>query len=168
MLKVNIHDKEYTIDFNQNGQLSGRIEGEDFILDMLKNNEHSFHLIKNHKSYNIEIVEVNNEEKKVSLIINGVAYVGQAYSEMDLLLKKMGMNNLSAKKLKELKAPMPGLVLDIHVKVGDEVNEGDRLVVLEAMKMENILKAESGGKVKSIKCSKGKAVEKNTILIVFE
>jgi len=168
MLKVNIRDKEYAVDFKQNGQLTGKIEGEDFNLDIFKNNEHSFHLIKDHKSYNVEIVEINSEEKKVSLVINGVPYSGQAFSEMDLLLKEMGMDNLSTKKLKELKAPMPGLVLDISVKEGDEVNKGDKLVVLEAMKMENNLKAESGGKVKSISCSKGQAVEKNAVLIVFE
>ena len=168
MLKINIGDKEYTVKFKQNSLLKGQVEGQDFELDIIKKDEVSYHLIKDNKSYNIEIVEVDNEGKIVNLKINGVPYLGKALSEMDLLLKEMGMDNLSTKKLKELKAPMPGLVLDIQVNEGDEVNEGDKLVVLEAMKMENNLKAESGGKVKSINCSKGQAVEKNEVLIIFE
>jgi len=168
MLKVNIGKKEYTVKFKQNGLLKGQVEGQDFELDIIRKDEVSYHLIKDNKSYNIEIVEVDKEEKIVNLKINGVPYLGKAFSEMDLLLKEMGMDNLSTKKLKELKAPMPGLVLDIQVNEGDEVNEGDKLVVLEAMKMENNLKAESGGRVKSINCSKGQAVEKNEVLIIFE
>jgi len=168
MLKINVGDREYTVNFKQNGELKGQIEGEDFELDIINKNEHSYHLIKDNKSYNIEIVTVDTTEKKVELKINGQHYSGKAYSEMDLLLKKMGMDNLSTKKLKELKAPMPGLVLDVHVNEGDEIIEGDKLIVLEAMKMENNLKAESKGKVKSINCSKGMAVEKNEVLIVFE
>ena len=168
MLKVNIAGKEYAVNHKQNGQLSGQIDGENFDLDILKKTEDSYHLIKDNKSYNIEIILVDQDEKKVDLKINGVSYSGKAFSEMDLLLKEMGIDNLTTKKFKELKAPMPGLVLDVHVSEGDEVHEGDKLVVLEAMKMENNLKAESSGKVKSINCLKGHAVEKNEVLITFE
>ncbi|MEN8120965.1 MAG: biotin/lipoyl-containing protein [Bacteroidota bacterium] len=168
MLKINIRNKEYSVNFKQNGELTGQVDGEDFALDIIKKDDVSYHLIKDNKSYNVEIVELDSEEKTVNVKINGVPYSGKAFSEMDLLLKEMGMDNLSTKKLKELKAPMPGLVLDVLVNEGDEVNENDKLVVLEAMKMENNLKAESRGKVKSINCSKGQAVEKNEVLIVFE
>ncbi len=168
MLKINIADSEYAVKYKQNGQAKGQINGEDFDLDIIKKSEVSYHLIKDNKSYNIEIITIDYDEKKLDLKINGINYSGKAFSEMDLLLKEMGIDNISTKKIKELKAPMPGLVLDITINEGDEVNEGDKLVVLEAMKMENNLKAEAGGKVKSINCTKGQPVEKNEVLIVFE
>ena len=60
---------------------------------------------------------------------------------------------------------MPGLVLEIMVKAGDEVKKGDALLILEAMKMENVLKATGDGTVKSVSVSKGAPVDKGTILI---
>ncbi|MCL4125700.1 UNVERIFIED_CONTAM: hypothetical protein GTU68_028898 [Idotea baltica] len=63
---------------------------------------------------------------------------------------------------------MPGLILDINVKVGQEVIEDDALLILEAMKMENVLTAPRDGMIKSITVSKGDAVDKNQLLITFE
>jgi biotin carboxyl carrier protein len=63
---------------------------------------------------------------------------------------------------------MPGLVLDVRVKEGDEVKKGDPLLVLEAMKMENILKSPAHAKIKKINVNKGQAVEKNQVLVSFE
>lgn len=63
---------------------------------------------------------------------------------------------------------MPGLVIDVLVKEGDTVQKGEPLIILEAMKMENILKAATEVKIKKVLVEKGKAVEKNTTLIEFE
>jgi biotin carboxyl carrier protein len=86
----------------------------------------------------------------------------------DLLLQSMGMDALATKKVNELKAPMPGLVLDVRVKVGDVIKKGEPLVVLEAMKMENVLKSVADVTIKKIAIEKGNAVEKNQVLIFFE
>jgi biotin carboxyl carrier protein len=77
------------------------------------------------------------------------------------------MDKLHSAKVNELKAPMPGLVLDIVVSEGQEVKKGDALVVLEAMKMENILKSPADVVVKKISVKKGTAVEKNQVLVLF-
>ena len=77
------------------------------------------------------------------------------------------MDNLAAAKVNEIKAPMPGLVLDIRVAEGDEVKKGDSILVLEAMKMENIIKSPTDGIIKKINVKKGIAVEKNQVLIHF-
>lgn len=169
MIKIKVDNKNYTLDIKKNGSIAkGTINNSEFQADILPVNENNFHLIKDNKSYNIEISEINRTEKKLELKINGKSLFVQAMSELDLLLKEMGMDNLSVKKMKELKAPMPGLVIDVPVKEGEEIKEGDKLLVLEAMKMENNLKAETDAKIKTIKCKKGQAVEKNEVLIVFE
>ena len=68
----------------------------------------------------------------------------------------MGLSLTAGNLINDIKAPMPGLILDVQVKEGDEVEEGDYLLVLEAMKMENTLTAPRGGKVKTVRSKKGK------------
>ena len=67
-----------------------------------------------------------------------------------------------------LKAPMPGLVVDLRVKPGQKVKKGDPLVVIEAMKMENIIKARGEAVVKSVHVEAGMSIEKGNLLLEFE
>jgi biotin carboxyl carrier protein len=64
-----------------------------------------------------------------------------------------------------VKSPIPGTILEIHVNVGDTVKSGDRLITLEAMKMENIINSDKGGKVISIHIKKGDSVMEGDILV---
>jgi len=66
-----------------------------------------------------------------------------------------------------IKSPMPGTILDIKVNVGDAVNSGDVLVILEAMKMENEIMAPNAGKVLSVNVSKGASVNSGDVLVVI-
>ncbi len=70
--------------------------------------------------------------------------------------------------MSEIKAPMGGKILDVKVKVGDTVNEGDEVVILEAMKMELPVVSEVSGTVKEVKCSQGDAVEADAVLVVLD
>ena len=79
----------------------------------------------------------------------------------------MGMSAVATGKINNIKAPMPGLIIDLKVKIGDSVKTGDQLLILEAMKMENILKAQGEGIVKNVKVKKGDSVEKGQVLIEF-
>ena len=88
--------------------------------------------------------------------------------EYDQLLHKLGMDKALTKKVNELKAPMPGLVLRILVEEGQAIKQGDSLLVLEAMKMENVLKSMGDGVIKQLKVKAGDKVEKNQLLIVME
>ena len=65
-------------------------------------------------------------------------------------------------------APMPGMVVRYEKQPGDAVAEGDTIVILEAMKMENAIKAQVGGTVKSVHFSSGDSVDKNDVLCVIE
>ena len=80
----------------------------------------------------------------------------------------MGMDLKANAKAEPVKAPMPGMVLKILVTPGQQVNKGDALIILEAMKMENLLKAAAAGTVKAIKATEKTAVEKGAILIEME
>lgn len=64
-----------------------------------------------------------------------------------------------------VKSPLPGTIIDVHVSVGDTVRSGDKLITLEAMKMENIINSDKGGKVVSINAKKGEPVMEGDILI---
>lgn len=141
------------------------INGKPHTVDIHVEDSNKFHMLLENKSYSIEVVDDGNEP---IIKINGKVYRPKVKTETDLLLERLGMNVKTKKEIKELKAPMPGLVVEYRVAPGDMVKEGDPLVVLEAMKMENILKAPGEAIVKSLTQEKGNAIDKNTILITFE
>ncbi|MBB2149997.1 biotin/lipoyl-containing protein [Pedobacter gandavensis] len=125
------------------------------------------HIIYQNKSYTVEVVEREEGGKQVTIKVNGNLYQVNIEDQYDELLKQLGMDNAAAQKVQEIKAPMPGLVLQLVVCEGQEVAKGDSLLVLEAMKMENIIKSPAAGIVKRIMVQKGDKVEKNGILIQF-
>jgi len=166
MLKVSVNNKkEHTVVFENAS--SGTIDGNAFNWDMIEIKDGSFHILKNNKSYNVEVVKADYAEKSFLVSVNGNKYQLNVKDKFDALLKSLGMDNLAANKVNEIKAPMPGLVLDVRVKEGSEVKKGDAILVLEAMKMENIIKSPTDGIIKKINVKKGVAVEKNQVLINF-
>ena len=70
--------------------------------------------------------------------------------------------------MSEISAPMGGKVIDVKVKEGDTVNEGDEVIILEAMKMELPVVANESGTIKEVKCNKGDPVEAEAVLVVLE
>jgi biotin carboxyl carrier protein len=99
------------------------------------------------------------------LRINGKDFDVQLRDRYDDLLHELGLDTITAAKISDLKAPMPGLVVDILVQENSVVKKGDTLVILEAMKMENSLKATADTIVKKVLVKKGQAVEKNEVLV---
>lgn len=137
-------------------------------LNIIENGDDSLHLLQDNQSYHISILHTDFDNKMLTLSINGNPYEIKIEDEYDQLVKKMGLSTGGAQKLKNIKAPMPGLVLDILVTPGQSIEKGDKLLILEAMKMENVLKAEGEGVVKSIEVTKGAAVDKGQIMIEME
>ncbi len=136
--------------------------------DFYKKSPTEFNLIKNNRSVNARLLEADISGKHLKIEVEGEAYDLQVKDELDQMLDKMGFSTVSTKHIKEIKAPMPGLVLSIAVTEGQEVKEGEKVLILEAMKMENSIMIHANAKIKKIKVKPGDAVDKNQVLVELE
>lgn len=164
MIKAIVDQKEFIVESKENGWI---VNGEPFSWDIVKLSDNNFHILYQNKSYRAEIVKIEKSSKTVSIKINNRLHTVSVKDKFDLLLETMGIDNQASSKLNVIKAPMPGLIIDLKVKVGDQVEAGDSLLILEAMKMENVIKSPGKGKVKTVKAAKGDSVERGQVLIEF-
>jgi len=165
MLQVKINDKyNYEVEKNGNGVL---IDNEQIKADIRQLSDSTYHIINDLQSYNVEVISFNGAEKNAEIKVNNNIYIVTAKDQFDILLDKLGLSNLNAAKVSEIKAPMPGMVLKVFAGEGMEIKKGDNLFVLEAMKMENIIKAPADVVVKTVKIKPGDKVEKGQILMLF-
>lgn len=141
---------------------------DNFDWDCVEIKDNQFHIIYKNTSFVADIVTVDSSQKTVEILIHNRLYTVVIQDHYDLLLNQLGMAVDSSKKDDEIKAPMPGRILDVLVSIGDGVSQGENVIVLEAMKMENIIKSPRQGTIKSIGIQKGQSVEKNTVLLAFE
>lgn len=162
-----INDQSYEIGFKE--KLSGNfsINGIDKNADIVKISDREFQLIIDGRVCHFLLQEFNPEEKTIKLIHDHRILEISLSDPYDQLLQSLGMEAAAA-KVTDLKAPMPGLVIKILVSPGQEVKKGDSLIILEAMKMENILKSSGEGVIHEIKVKEKDSVEKNQILITFK
>ena len=158
-------DQTWEVDYQPKGDI--KVNGMPFNWDIATLGNGRFHVLYAGRSYNAEVVEADYAAKNIVLKLNGQRVTLQAKDRFDLLLERLGMSNATAAKVNELKAPMPGLIVDVRVTVGQAVQKGDPLLVLEAMKMENILKAPADGTVGSIKVGLRDNVQKGQVLVTF-
>ncbi len=164
MVQAKVNDKIFEITSDENGY---SVNGSLFQWDKVKVSDGYFHILYQNKSYRAEVVTADKVTKSFTFKINGKNYTVELKDKFDLLLEKMGMNSAAAGKINHIKAPMPGLIIELKVKAGDLVKPGDQLLILEAMKMENILKSQGEGIVKNVKVKKGDIVEKGQVLVEF-
>jgi biotin carboxyl carrier protein len=120
------------------------------------------------KTHKVEAIEGPDESGVMVLKVDGVLREGTVLDERALLLDKMGMNSGDSGADLQLCAPMPGKVLSVLVEAGQSVEAGDSLLVLEAMKMENVIKAAVDGIIEDVNAKAGFAVEKGELLITFQ
>ena len=166
--QIDVDGHSYEVTPDKKDPLQGAVAKDSYRLDLQGNAQEGFHLLLEDRSMEVQILEVDYATKSLTLDINGKQYQVEARDRFDRLLKRLGMEDLGAGAVHDLKAPMPGLVLETKVEAGTAVTRGQALVVLEAMKMENVLKAEADAVVKEIPIVQGQAVEKNQILVSFE
>jgi biotin carboxyl carrier protein len=137
-------------------------------LDLVALPDGSFHVLHEGKKYKAEIISSDTNARTLEMRINGSVFKLHIADKYERLITKMGLSVGKNTKLNEIKAPMPGLVLSILVVPGQVVQKGDALLILEAMKMENVLKSPGDGVVKKIVVEKSTPVDKGALLIVFE
>ncbi len=167
-MKYKVKDiKENSVEvvFN-NGEIL--LNNEPIELDMLQVSSEKYHIIQDNKSYNLEVLDSDFKKKHFKIKVNEEVFVLDLKDELDIQLQEMGMSVANSEKMGNVTAPMPGLVLKLLVSPGDEVKKGDSLVILEAMKMENIIKSAGDGVVKSVLVSQNDAVDKNQVIIEIE
>lgn len=166
MYKITINDKK-TITSENGADGAVILDGVSMNPDIIQIRDGVFHILLDNKSYNAEVLKHEPLEKLFHIRVNNNTYRIAVKDRYDELLKALGMDKAATGKAADLKAPMPGLVVEVAVTSGQEVKKGDKLVVLEAMKMENILKASADAVVKKVIAVKGRTVEKNEVLVLF-
>jgi len=137
-------------------------------LDVVSKGKKNFHILQNNKSFNAELINADFNDKSYIIKVNTNTYQIKIETELDQLIQEMGYTLGASKKTNFVKAPMPGLIIDVNIKKGDQVKEGDTLLVLEAMKMENALTSPKNAKIKSVLVKIGNTVEKGKLLIELE
>ncbi len=143
------------------------LDDKPFNYDIISLPNGDYHMTLDGKSYTISVQDKDTSSGNLSIRMDGRTVNTHLQNKLSNLLKSMGMES-GKKKLKDLKAPMPGLVLSTLVEASQEVKEGDELLVLEAMKMENAIKSPQDGIIESIVVKAGEKVEKNQLLITFQ
>jgi biotin carboxyl carrier protein len=162
----------YKVKVSNDAECEIEFSGSDFTIngvggawDKIVVGKNRWHILKDKHSFSCEIVAADRINKVLKVKVNGSTYNVKVKDRYDELLKKLGMEATAVQKVNNIKAPMPGLVLKLMVAEGDEIKKGDSVVILEAMKMENIIKATGSGTVKLIKVNVRDAVEKNQVLL---
>lgn len=137
-------------------------------IDMVPIDRTHFHILSGGKSYRAELLHADQNNKAFTIKINGSKYQIQLADAYDQMVARLGLGEVVSKAAKDVIAPMPGLILQLMVEAGETIKEGQALLILEAMKMENVIKANADGTIASIEVEQGMAVEKGQLMIKME
>ena len=137
-------------------------------LDAVETSTNQYHILHDNASIKARILDSDFNKKQYRIKVNNNTYEVAISDSLDQQITAMGFAIGTAKKVNNIKAPMPGLILEINVEVGQDVKEDDPLLILEAMKMENVINSPREGVIKSIDVNQGDTVDKNSLLIEFE
>ena len=124
-------------------------------------------LLIDHNSYEIDIRSDGHDNQRTVFMLGVEIPVEIEDYNLAQLRKTAGMSSGST-AAKQVKAPMPGLILEVKVAAGDKVTKGTPLVIIEAMKMDNVIKAQADAVVANVPVETGASVERHDILVEFE
>lgn len=164
MYEVTINDSKYQVEIIGNKVL---VNDKELNVALKKTTSGEYQLVLPDKVI-YPLVEMGDSSKDLKVTLMSNVYEASVKDEYDQLLESMGLDKMMTSKQSDLKAPMPGLVLEIIAEPGQSIPKGEPILVLEAMKMENMIKSPMDVVVKDVMVQKGQAVEKNSVLVTFE
>lgn len=164
---VTIDDQEVELDVERSGgRASVEVHGKVQPADLVRIGDSPIYsLILGSRSYE---VAVHRKNGVYTVVLEGQSYDARVMDELDLMMAGSSGAGARAQKGEVIKAPMPGVVVGVSVEEGGEVSPGQGVVTLEAMKMENELRAETAGVVKEVRAEVGRGVSQGEILVVIE
>jgi biotin carboxyl carrier protein len=168
-LVLKINNNEYKAHCETDCHKSVIINDKQYEVELLKKfSDNVFSFIVNSKIYQVELFV--NDRDTITISLNGMDYKVDVTDSTTYLLEKFirQSGKAAGSGAGIVKAPMPGLIIKIFVEEGMTVVPGDKLLIVEAMKMENVLKSTIAGKVVSLKVQEGSTVDKDSVLIEIE
>lgn len=160
-------EPKFKVKVNDSSQFSFT-ESDINSLDIINLSPTKLQILQNNKSRIFTLDHSSFYDKTYTLSENSEKYQIKIQNELDSFIQDIGLSATSSKKSNTIKAPMPGFILNINIKEGQEVSEGDDLLILEAMKMENTITSPKAGVVKSINIKTGETVEKGQLMIELQ
>lgn len=158
--QITINDLQYNVERKDDAIL---VNGERREVSFERISANRYSLLIDNRSHTILVA--GEDDHLLKLLGRDVSVEARVKTEKELLLERFGLQSAAEEGDREIRAPMPGLVLRIPVEVGQTVNEGDAIIVIEAMKMENELRATGAGSVGKLHVAPGDAVTKNQLLM---
>jgi len=142
------------------------VDGIEYNYELSSIGESTYLLKVNNKFYEITSQKINKEQ--YSVLIEGNYYEPIVRTALQEKAEKLLEQQKSVKHNLQVKAPMPGMILKVKKNIGDEIHPGEPVIILEAMKMENELRAPVKGMLKEIFVKEGSPVEKGAVLFIIE
>ena len=162
--KINEHEFQLSINHETDEiRVYGTKETAD--IDLVKIDGGLYHLLLENKSY---LISVTNTNMYFRASIGGEEYNVEIEDNINRLKSKYGEKAEDVNNLGKVHSPMPGLVVNIYVSVGDEVQLNTPLLALEAMKMENEIISPANGKITDISVTTGQNISAETLLMTIE
>jgi len=157
-----IDDQNVEMEFSYTLNLLSIKPKKEMQFDLVQLSVNSYSLLLNDKSHYLTI---NKQPERYEITVDHYTYLVQVQDEMDILLEKFGMQSNTSSHAGEIHAQIPGLVSQLFVKPGDNVDIGQKLLILEAMKMENEIDSPISGIVNNIHIKSGDKVEKGELIM---
>jgi acetyl/propionyl-CoA carboxylase alpha subunit len=158
-----IEDKAYEIEVNEEDEVL--VDGERLAVEFQAVAEQAvYSLLLDNRSFEAHI---SPGQEGLDVLLRGQLYEVSVEDERQRLLRKAGGADIVQSGEYQLKAPMPGLIVDVPVNEGDEVSKGQNLVILESMKMQNELKSPRDGVIGRVRVKSGDSVKQNAVMLTL-